>query len=137
MLEEIEARHGVAFRRVSGVIHRAQERETLARLGAHLAGLDDFQLAALRNLASLAASLTIGLLALDAGGDAGGDLWLKLWDAANLEEDWQAELWGKDAEALELRRRRGEAFFAAARFAALARAGAEAGAGAGAGAGAD
>ena len=90
-----------------------------ARLGAHLATLDDFQLAALRNLASLAASLEIGLLALDAGGDEIG----ALWDAANLEEDWQAELWGKDEEALELRALRGEAFFAAARFAALAGAG--------------
>ncbi|MGB3377716.1 MAG: molecular chaperone, partial [Allopontixanthobacter sediminis] len=40
------------------------------------------------------ASLCIGLAALrpDADLDA-------LWDAANLEELWQAELWGQDAEA--------------------------------------
>jgi chaperone required for assembly of F1-ATPase len=43
------------------------------------------------------------------------------WDAANLEEDWQAELWGKDSEALDRRARRHAAFAAAARFAALAR----------------
>ena len=120
LLTGIEARHGVAFRRVSGVIHRAQAAETLTRLGEHLAGLDDFALAALRNLASLAASLGIGLLALGAAGDEAGMLWPKLWDAANLEEDWQAELWGKDEEALELRALRGAAFFAAARFAQLA-----------------
>lgn len=120
LLARIEARHGVVFRLVSGVIHRAQPGETLARLGAHLATLDDFALAALRNLASLAASLGIGLLALDAGGDEIG----ALWDAANLEEDWQAELWGKDEEALELRALRGKAFFAAARFAELAKDGA-------------
>ena len=44
-----------------------------------------------------------------------------LWDAANHEEDWQAQLWGKDEEALERRARRHAAFAAAAQFAALAR----------------
>ena len=43
------------------------------------------------------------------------------WDAANLEELWQAELWGKDYQAVELRARRRDGFLAAARFAALAR----------------
>jgi chaperone required for assembly of F1-ATPase len=44
-----------------------------------------------------------------------------LWDAANLEEDWQVELWGKDWEAAELRAKRAAAFAAAAKFAQLAR----------------
>ena len=44
-----------------------------------------------------------------------------LWQAANLEEDWQAELWGKDAEAEALRLRRASTFAAAVAFAALAR----------------
>ena len=35
-----------------------------------------------------------------------------LWDAANLEEDWQVEQWGADAEALARRNRR-EAEFTA------------------------
>ena len=115
VLARIEARFGVSFRRVSGIIHRPQPAETLSRLAAHLAGLDDFQLAALRNLASLAASLSIGLLALETEGEAEA-----LWTLANLEEDWQAELWGKDEEALALRAIRGANFLAAARFATLA-----------------
>ena len=116
LLAAAEARLGVRFERVAGVIHRAQPDATIAALRAEMERLDAFALAALRNTAALAASLVVGLAALapDADIDA-------LWDAASLEEDWQAELWGKDAEALALRERRHGAFAAAARFARLAR----------------
>ncbi|WP_062346660.1 ATP12 family chaperone protein [Novosphingobium sp. CCH12-A3] len=115
LLASAEARLGVQFVRVTGIIHKPQPVETLAALRDELEALDAFQLAALRNTTSLTASLVIGLAALrpDADLDA-------LWDAANLEEDWQAELWGKDAEAMERREKRAGAFAAAARFAGLA-----------------
>ncbi len=71
---------------------------------------------ALTTLTTLAASLVIGLAALSGGADAD-----TLWNAANLEEDWQAELWGKDHEAEARRARRLGAFGAAMRFARLAR----------------
>lgn len=116
LLATAEARIGATFVRVSGVIHKPQPAETLARLRAELETLDAFALAALRNTASLAASLILGLAALEPQADLDA-----LWDAANLEEDWQAELWGKDAEAMERRERRAGAFAAAARFAGLAR----------------
>lgn len=114
LLAGIEERYGVRFQRVSGVMHKPQPAETLARLRDELETLDPFRLAALRNTASLAASLTLGLAALEPDADVQA-----LWDAANLEEDWQAELWGKDAEAMARRERRAAAFAAAARFAAL------------------
>lgn len=118
VLEAAEERHGVRFRRVSGIIHRPQPEETLAQLRSFVAAQDDFALAALRNLASLAASLVIALAALEP------DAYVTaLWNAANLEEDWQAELWGKDAEAQARREKRAAAFAASARFAALSRAG--------------
>lgn len=117
LLTAAEQRWDVHFERIGGVIHRPQPAATLARLEAVLAAESDFSLAALRTLASLAASLVIGLAALAPGADAEA-----LWDAANLEEDWQADLWGKDAEALALRAKRLAAFTAALRFAALARA---------------
>lgn len=116
LLLDAEARLGVTFVRVSGIIHKPQPVETLARLQAELDRLNPFELAALRNTASLAASLVLGLAALMPGVDLDA-----LWDAANLEEDWQAELWGKDEEALERRERRSAAFAAAARFAGMAR----------------
>ena len=118
VLEAAEERHGVRFRRVSGIIHRPQPEETLAQLRSFVAAQDDFALAALRNLASLAASLVIALAALEPDADV-----TALWNAANLEEDWQAELWGKDAEAQARREKRAAAFAASARFAALSRAG--------------
>lgn len=116
LLAAAEARHGVQFDRISGIIHRPQPAETLTRLGAELGTLDPFTLAALNTLTSLAASLVIGLAALEPGADAGA-----LWIAAELEEEWQAEQWGRDAEAEERRARRAKAFADAAHFAALAR----------------
>ncbi|MCJ2183885.1 molecular chaperone [Novosphingobium sp. 1949] len=117
LLSETEARLGVRFARVSGILHRAHPDETLARIKAELDGLDPVTLAALRMLASLAASLVIALAALREDADAQG-----LWRAANLEEDWQVELWGEDAEAAQNRQARFEAFQLAMRVARLARA---------------
>ena len=116
LLTAAEQRWGVQFVRVSGIIHRAQPAATLERLRAVLEAQDDFLLAALNTLASLAASLVIALAALDPDADAAA-----LWDAANLEEDWQAEQWGSDAEALALRTKRAALFADAMRFVALGR----------------
>ena len=116
LLAAAETRLNVRFVRISGVMHKPQPDATMARLKAELERLGPFSLAALRNTAGLAASLVIGLAALDPAADIDA-----LWDAANLEEDWQAELWGKDYEAVELRALRAGAFAAAARFAALAK----------------
>ena len=116
LLAEAEARLGASFARIAGIMHRPQPAGTLARIEALLAELDDFALAALRNLAGLAASLVIGLAALEP--DAAPEA---LRTAANLEEDWQAERWGRDEEAEQRRAYRRAAFLAAARFAALAR----------------
>ena len=115
LLHAAERRWDIHFERVAGIIHQAQPAATLARLEAVLAAESDYSLAALNTLASLAASLVIALAAIQPGADADA-----LSDAANLEEDWQVELWGKDAEAQALRERRLAAFAAAMRFARLA-----------------
>ena len=116
LLTAAEARFDVHFERVSGIIHRPQPAATLKRLETLLSGQDAFALAAIRTLASLAASLVVALAAIAPQADAPA-----LWDAANLEEDWQAELWGKDAEAEARRANRLASFLAAVRFAALVR----------------
>jgi chaperone required for assembly of F1-ATPase len=112
----IETQLDVRFIRLAGVIHRPQPGETIAALKAEMLRLDAFELAALHTLTSLAASLVIGLAALDPAADAEA-----LFAASNLEEDWQAELWGKDDAAIELRARRLARFCEAARFVRLAR----------------
>lgn len=116
LLGALEMRHAIQLTRISGIIHRAQPAESLDKLRAVLDEFDDASLAALTTLASLAASLTIGLAAMEEGADP-----VSLWAAANLEEDWQAEQWGTDAEAQQLRTARLARFTAAQRFAALAR----------------
>lgn len=116
LLTAAEQRWGVRFERIGGIVHRAQPQETLARVQDLLARETDFSLAALRTLASLTASLVIGLAALEPEADAEA-----LWNAANLEEDWQVELWGRDYEAEAHRALRFQAFATAMRFAQLAR----------------
>lgn len=112
LLAAFEAREGVQMQRVSGVMHRPQDADALAKLRARLEAMDYLTLAALTTLASLAASLTIGLTALEP--DSDGEA---LWDAANLEEDWQAELWGRDEEAAARQAHRKASFNAAIAFA--------------------
>ena len=116
LLAAAEARWDVQFNCIEGIIHQPQPTETMERMRAVLSSQEGFTLAALNTLTSLAASLVIGLAALLPNSKAED-----LWDAANLEEDWQAELWGKDADAEALRARRLKTFTAAMRFAQLAR----------------
>lgn len=116
LLGGFEAREGVQMQRISGVVHQPQPKEALARLRDRAAGLDPLTLAALEQLVSLSASFSIGLSALEADADADA-----LWNAAQLEEDWQAELWGRDAEAQAHAETRFAAFTSALEFAQLAR----------------
>jgi chaperone required for assembly of F1-ATPase len=116
LLTAAEARHGVRFERASGIVHRPQPPETLAALRAVLEAQDDFTLAPLRSLASLAASLMVALAALEPGADPAA-----LYAAANAEEDWQAEQWGWEWTAEERRARRLADFEKAVRFAGAAK----------------
>lgn len=115
LLQAAEARWDVHFTRVAGIIHRPQPPATLKRLESVLSAHDPFALAALNTLASLSASLTVALAAIETGADIAS-----LWDASELEADWQVEQWGEDHEATVRRKRRLAAFTAAARFAELA-----------------
>ena len=116
LLMAFESREGVSIERASGILHKAQPDATLVAIRSTLEALGPLELAALFALTSLAASLVIGLSALEE--DANPDA---LWNAANLEEDWQVELWGYDAEASERRARRLEDFRRAHAFAMAAR----------------
>ncbi|MEP0393067.1 MAG: ATP12 family protein [Erythrobacter sp.] len=107
----LEARLGVQFVRISGIIHRPQHDETLVKLRDELTGQSPFALAAIEAMTHLAASLITGLSASEPKADA-----LALWNAANLEEDWQIEQWGRDEEAEERREKRTGDFLRARQF---------------------
>ncbi|MBI1402657.1 MAG: molecular chaperone [Porphyrobacter sp.] len=117
LLCAFEAENGIALTRVSGVLHRPQPPATLAVLRARLVAENAFVLAGVEAMAKLAASLVTALAAL---GAQHADEPLALWRAACLEEEWQAELWGRDEEAEERRRRREADFLRACAFARLA-----------------
>jgi chaperone required for assembly of F1-ATPase len=106
-----EMRWDIHFTRISGVIHQPQPTATLERLKAVLAAKDDVTLAGLQTLASLSASLIVALAAIEPGADAAA-----LWQVSELEEAWQAELWGRDAEAEARSAGRLAIFAAAMRF---------------------
>lgn len=107
---------GVDFVVTSGVMHRAQPAETVARLGAALAAYPPFALAALSPIVTITGTL-VGALAL-ADEAAGAE---QLWLAATLDEEWQAEQWGDDDLALQAKAARRRDYEAAVRFLTLAR----------------
>jgi chaperone required for assembly of F1-ATPase len=108
------ARYDVAFEIVAGVIHRPQPPETVARLAAAVAARDPFALAGLSPLVTISGSLIVALALAE--GAIGLDA---AWAAAALDELWQAETWGEDAEAKAALAARRADFAAAARFLSL------------------
>lgn len=115
LIDWAKARYDVSFRVTSGIVHVSQPPETVARLGEAVRVLDPFLLAPLSPLVSMSGSLVIGLAVLERA-----FLVAQLWQAAELDELWQAEQWGDDDQALLRRAQRHEAFMAAAGFAEMA-----------------
>ncbi len=98
-----ESRESIELVRVSGIVHRPQSDAAMAQLRERLGTHNPFSLAGIELMTSLAASLVIGLSATDASSE---DAAITLWQAASLEEEWQADLWGRDEEAEERRAKR-------------------------------
>jgi chaperone required for assembly of F1-ATPase len=94
VIDWAEAALGVSFRRARGIVHQPQPDATLARIEAVAAAEDDFALAALAaatalfGSAILAFALRRGELTADAA-----------FQLSRLDESFQQERWGVDAEA--------------------------------------
>ncbi|MGE4409204.1 MAG: ATP12 family chaperone protein [Sphingobium sp.] len=116
LLDWASSRYDISFTVTSGIIPVTQPQATLDRLREVTAAQDPFLLAALSPLVSLSGSLVIGLAILERAFDPA-----HLWQAAELDELWQAEQWGDDDEALARRTRRHADFTRAVHFAELAR----------------
>ncbi len=104
-------RYDIDFAIATGVIHVSQPPLTLKRLSAAVAVLDPFRLAALSPLVTIGGSLVIALALLE--GEIAPEA---AFDAAHLDELWQAEKWGDDGEAIAARDARRADFAAAARM---------------------
>ncbi len=112
--EQLRARFTVA----AGVMHVAQPPEALAAVGAALDAYNDpVALAALSAMTTLTGSALLALAV------ARGFLSAEAaWRAAHVDEDFQAERWGADSEAMARREARWREFEAAAIVVAAARA---------------
>lgn len=104
-------RYDVDFATCSGVIHVPQPSETVRKLGHAVANLDRFRLAALSPLVTIGGSLVAALAVLEKVIPPEA-----AWEAVSLDERWQLEQWGKDAEAEAALDARRHDFLAAARF---------------------
>ncbi|WP_414896811.1 ATP12 family chaperone protein [Rhodovulum sp. YEN HP10] len=108
---------GAPLEPTRGVIPRPQPAESLTRLRTRVAGFDAFELTALHDLVGLSGSLVIGLAAAE-----GIEAPERLWELSRIDETWQQEQWGIDAEAAEVAAARRRDFLQARRFLDLARA---------------
>ena len=96
---------------VTGVIHHPQPAASLEALDAAVAGFDPFALTALHELVTLSGSLVLALAV--ASGALAGEA---AWALSRLDESWQEELWGRDAEAAAAAARKREDFLRAERL---------------------
>lgn len=94
LLEWARRDHGLDFIQTAGIVHRAQPTRTLERVAVIAAAADDFTLTGLAFAVSLFGSVILGLALCDGILDGAAAL-----AASRLEEIFQEERWGIDAEA--------------------------------------
>jgi len=94
LLEWAGSELGAALEATTGIIHREQPAQSLARVKALALACDDFALTGLAHAAGLLGSAVLAL-ALRQGRLTG----LEAHDLARLDEAFQERLWGVDAEA--------------------------------------
>ena len=104
-------RFDVDFVTTSGVAHVEQPTATVERLAHAVASLDAFRLAGLSPLVTIGGSLIAALAVLEKAITPD-----EAWQAVSLDERWQLEQWGSDAEAEAALDNRRRDFMAAARF---------------------
>jgi len=102
---------GAKLRKTRGVYFLEQPASGLARLRRAVAEFGEFELAAFSELVTLTGSLVLGLAA--ERGFISPD---EAWRASRIDEDWQFERWGDDAEALEVAESRRRSLVAAHEF---------------------
>lgn len=105
---------GARFTVASGITHVAQPTAALAHLSAALAQVSPLKLAALHAMTTLTGSALLALAVAKSRLSAEA-----AWAAAHVDEDWNIEQWGPDAEAMDRRSRRWAEMDAAARLISL------------------
>jgi chaperone required for assembly of F1-ATPase len=99
LLDWVVLRYDAPLAVTTGVIPRGQSATSLRALAAAVAELDDFSLTALHVTTAACGSLIIALALLEGRLDAQA-----AFTASQLDESFQIEAWGRDAEQAERRR---------------------------------
>ncbi|WP_309662635.1 ATP12 family protein [Sphingomonas sp.] len=107
-------RYDVDFSTTTGIVHVDQPQATVDRLAHAVGELDPFHLAGLSPLVTIGGSLIAALAVLESALTPE-----QAWHAVSIDERWQIEKWGSDAEAETALANRHSDFLAAARFLAL------------------
>lgn len=107
-------RFDIDFEVVEGIMHRPQPERSVRQLADAVAARAPFALAALSPLVTIGGSLVIGLALAEGAIDRD-----EAWAAATVDEAFQAEQWGEDAEATAVLEARRRDFIAALDFLAL------------------
>lgn len=112
VLDWIGSALGVRFQVAQGIVHVAQPAQAVEAVRVRLKQeTEPMRLAALHVMTTLTGSALIALAV------AGGGLSVEeAWAAAHVDEGWQAEQWGEDAEAEARRAARKRDMLAAARL---------------------
>jgi chaperone required for assembly of F1-ATPase len=109
-------RYGAPLATTTGIIPAHQPAASLAAFTGAVAGHDDFSLTALHAATAACGSLVIALALLEGRLDAD-----EAFAASQLDESFQIEAWGEDAEQAERRAALAAEIVAAARFISLLR----------------
>lgn len=114
LLEWVHSRHGVRLVADSGISFIEQPVDALLRMQEIVSGRSDFELAAFDAAATLASSFVVALALVEGRIDAEAAFAL-----SHLDELFQAEKWGRDAEAESWRARIAGELGAVERFVSL------------------
>jgi chaperone required for assembly of F1-ATPase len=96
LLDWAEAELGLTLVRTVGIVHQAQSAQTVARAAQLAAALDDYGLAGVAMAAGLFGSAVLAFALQRGRLDGQG-----AFDLSHLDETYQAEQWGVDAEAAD------------------------------------
>lgn len=111
LIDWARMRYDAALAVTAGILPTRQSDATLHAFAAAVAAQDDFRLTALHTLTAACGSLVIALALME--GRLGPE---EAFAASQLDETFQIEAWGADAEAAERRRALAADIAAAARF---------------------
>ena len=106
-----QRRFDVDFKTTGSIVHVAQPQATIDRLAHAISMLDPFRLAGLSPLVTIGGSLLAALGVLE-----GAFTPEQAWEAVSVDDRWQLEQWGSDAEAEAALASRRWDFLAAARY---------------------